>query len=154
VRVKLDRKWSPQQISRFLTRSYPDQPAMRACAETIYRGMFAGVLGKQAGRLRTGRSRRKPHRRGVAVPNKIKNMALLAQRPAEVTERRAPGHWEGDLIIGSYGSALGPSAIGTLVERVTKFLILVHLPDGYKAPQLRDALTLRRRPSPETGARP
>ena len=85
VRVKLDRKWSPQQISRFLTRSYPDQPAMRACAETIYRGLFAGVLGKKPGKLRTGRSRRKPHRRGVAVPNKIKNMALLAQRPAEVT---------------------------------------------------------------------
>jgi IS30 family transposase len=140
VRAKLDRSWSPQQIARFLGRSYPEQPAMRACAETIYRGLFAGVLGKKAARLRTGRSRRKHQRRGAAIANKIKNMTLLAQRPAEVTERQVPGHWEGDLIIGSYDSALGPSAIGTLVERVTKFLVLVHLPDGYKAPQLRDAL--------------
>jgi IS30 family transposase len=116
VRAKLDLKWSPQQISRYLARSYPGQPAMQACAETIYAALFAGALGKRAGKLRTGRSRRKAHRRGVAVPNKIKNMKLLAQRPAEVTERRVPGHWEGDLIIGSYGSALGPAAIGTLVE--------------------------------------
>ena len=149
VRAKLDRNWSPQQISRYLTRTYPGQPAMRACAETIYRGLFAGVLGKKAGKLRTGRSRRKPHRRGVAVPNKIKNMTLLAQRPAEVTERQVPGHWEGDLIIGSYGSALGPGAIGTLVERVTRFLILVHLPDGYKAPQLRDALIAQTKVIPQ-----
>jgi IS30 family transposase len=138
---KLARKWSPQQISRFLTRTYPGQPGMRACAETIYGGLFSGLLSRKPGKLRTGRSRRGPHRRGVAVPNKIKNMKLLARRPAEVTERQAPGHWEGDLIIGQYGSAAGPSAIGTLVERVTRFLVLVHLPDGYKAPQLRDALT-------------
>jgi IS30 family transposase len=148
VRSRLERKWSPQQISRSLARSHPDQPAMRVCAETIYRGLFAGALGTKAGKLRTGRSRRRPHRRGTAVPNKIKNMKLLACRPAEVTERRAPGHWEGDLIIGSYGSALGPSAIGTLVERVTRFLVLVHLPDGYKAPQMRDALIAQTRVIP------
>ncbi len=140
VHGKLTEKWSPQQISRFLTRTYPGRPGMQVCAETIYGGLFKGLLGRKSSKLRTGRSRRKPHRRGVAVPNKIKNMTLLAQRPAEVTERRVPGHWEGDLIIGQYGSAAGPSAIGTLVERVTKFLVLVHLPDGYKAPQLRDAL--------------
>jgi transposase, IS30 family len=137
---KLARKWSPQQISRFLARTYPGQPGMQACAETIYGGLFDGLLGRKPGKLRTGRSRRKRHRRGVAVPNKIKNMKLLAHRPAEVTERQARGHWEGDLIIGRYGSAAGPTAIGTLVERVTRFLVLVHLPDGYKAPQLRDAL--------------
>jgi transposase, IS30 family len=137
---KLAENWSPQQISRFLTRTYPGWPGMQVCAETIYGGLFNGVLGSKPGKLRTGRSRRKPHRRGVAVPNKIKNMKLLAQRPAEVTERQVPGHWEGDLIIGKYGPASGPSAIGTLVERVTRFLVLVHLPDGYKAPQMRDAL--------------
>jgi transposase, IS30 family len=137
---KLASKWSPQQISRFLGRTYPGQPRMRACAETIYDGLFTGLLGRKPGKLRTGRSRRKPHRRGAAVPNKIKNMKLLDRRPAEVSERRVPGHWEGDLIIGQYGAAAGPTAIGTLVERVTRFLVLVHLPDGYKAPQLRDAL--------------
>ncbi len=93
VRAKLESKWSPQQISRYLARSYPGQSAMQACTETIYLGLFAGVLGTKAGKLRTGRSRRKRHRRGVAVPNKIKNMTLVAQRPAEVTERRVPGHW-------------------------------------------------------------
>jgi IS30 family transposase len=72
----------------------------------------------------------------VAVPNKIKNMKLLDRRPAEVTERRTPGHWEGDLII---GRGMG-SAIGTLVERVSKYTVLIHLPHGYKAPQLRDAM--------------
>lgn len=153
VRAKLEIRWSPQQISRYLGRSYPGQPAMQACAETIYRGLFAGVLGSKTGKLRTGRSRRKPHRRGAAVPNKIKNMTLLAQRPAEVTERRVPGHWEGDLIIGSYGSALGHTAIGTLVERVTRFLILVHLPAGYKAPQLRDALITQTQVIPQAWRR-
>lgn len=150
VRAKLACKWSPQQISRFLTRTDPDRAARRLCAETIYRGLFAGLLGTRSGRLRTGRSRRKPHRRGVAIPNKIKNMKMLVQRPAEVNERRIPGHWEGDLIIGKYGAALGPSAIGTLVERVTKFVVLVHLPDGYKAPQLRDALIAQSQVIPES----
>jgi IS30 family transposase len=93
---KLTEKWSPQQISRFLIRTHPGRPGMQVCAETIYRGLFDGLLGHKVGKLRTRRSRRKPHRRGVAVPNKIKNMKLLAQRPAEVTERRTPGHWEGD----------------------------------------------------------
>jgi IS30 family transposase len=135
VRKKLDQHWSPSQISRFLTRSYAE-PGRRLCAETIYRSLFCGLLGSRSGKLRTGRSRRKAQRRGVAPPNKIKDMQLLDQRPAEVDERQAPGDWEGDLIIG----AKMASAIGTLVERVTRFVVLIHLPDGYKAPQLRDAL--------------
>jgi len=150
VRAKLGCKWSPQQISRFLIRSYPEQAAMRVCAETIYRGLFAGLLGTKAGRLRTGRSRRKPQRRGVAVPSGIKNMRLLEHRPAEVDQRRSPGHWEGDLIIGKYMGPRGPSAIATLVERVSRYLVLVHLPDGYKAPQLRDALIAQTRDIPQS----
>ena len=141
---KLADKWSPQQIGRFLARSYPAQPSMHLCAETIYRTLFAGLLGPKEGKLRTGRSRRKPHRRGVAAPNKIKNMKLLDRRPAEVTERRHPGHWEGDLIIGRKMS----SAIGTLVERITKYVVLIHLPHGYKAPQLRDAMISQTRVIP------
>jgi IS30 family transposase len=136
VRTKLAGKWSPQQIARYLVRSHPDDPAMQVCAETIYLALFAGALGKKEGKLRTGRCRRKRHRRGVAEPNKIKNMRPIAQRPATVLNRQEPGHWEGDLIIGKKMTA----AIATLVERTSRYLILVHLPAGYKAPQLRDAL--------------
>jgi IS30 family transposase len=133
---KLKVKWSPQQISRYLRRTYPTQPAMQVCAETIYLAIFAGTLGAKKGKIRTGRCYRKRHRRGVAVPNKIKNMRLLDQRPAAVADRLELGHWEGDLIIGR----MSGSAIGTLVERVTRYVMLVHLPDGYKAPHTRDAL--------------
>jgi transposase, IS30 family len=136
IRAKLDIKWSPQQISRFLTRAHPSQPRLHVCAETIYRALFAGILGKREGRLRTGRTTRKRHRRGVAIPNKIKNMRLIASRPAHVRDRVEPGHWEGDLIIGRNMH----SAIGTLVERTTRYTVLLHLPHGYRAPQLRDAL--------------
>jgi transposase, IS30 family len=136
---RLRRKWSPGQISRHLKRAHPDDPSMRACPETIYQALFAGVLGPIAGKLRTGRQRRKPQRRGVPTKNKIANMRPLSERPVEVAERRTIGHWEGDLIIG----ANMRSAIGTLVERVSRYLVLVHLPDGYTAPQLRDVLTAR-----------
>lgn len=134
---KLKLKWSPPQIARFLARSFPDDRAMRVCAETIYQALFGGSLGVKEGKLRTGRCRRKRHRRGVASPNKIKNMKTLDQRPAEVADRKVAGHWEGDLIIGRHMY----SAIGTLVERVSRFVILIHLPAGYRAPQLCDALT-------------
>jgi IS30 family transposase len=135
--AKLKLKWSPQQIARFLARSFPDDCSMQVCSETIYQSLFLGLLGIKEGKLRTGRCRRKRHRRGVAAPNKIKNMRLLDQRPADIAERIVPGHWEGDLIIGRHMH----SAIGTLVERTSRFVILIHLPAGYKAPQLRDALT-------------
>jgi transposase len=108
VREKIDEKWSPQQISRYLRRQYPDEPQMHACAETIYRGLFAGLLGRRQGRLRTGRTRRKKQRRGVPSPNKIKNMTLIRDRPTIVNERSRPGDWEGDLIIGrGQRSAIG-----------------------------------------------
>jgi IS30 family transposase len=136
IAVKLTLKWSPQQIARFLTRSFPGVPSMRACPETIYQALFTGLLGPREGKLRTGRCRRRAHRRGVRTPNKIKNMKLLDARPVEVADRKAPGHWEGDLIIGKKMH----SAIGTLVERASRFVVLVHLPQGYKAPQMRDAL--------------
>lgn len=139
IATKLDLKWSPSQISRFLKREFPDDEGMHACPETIYQALFSGVLGAKEGKLRTGRARRKRQRRGVPTKNKIKNMKLLDQRPAEVAKRTTPGHWEGDLIIGRYSH----SAIGTLVERLSRFVVLVHLPDGYKAPQVREALIER-----------
>jgi IS30 family transposase len=135
VRDRLLATWSAQQISRFPTRTRPDTPAMRACPETIYQALFAGLLGAKPGKLRTGRTRRKPHRRGVAIPNKIKNMVLVHHRPAAALDRDVPGHREGDLIIGR-GQG---SAIGTLVDRATRYTMLIHLPAGWKAPQFRDA---------------
>jgi IS30 family transposase len=119
---------------------------MQTCPETIYRALFAGLLGRKPGKLRTGRTRRKPHRRGVPHLNKIKNMTLLAERPLEVDERRTLGHWEGDLIIGR-GQG---SAVGTLVERVTRYVRLIHLPHGWKAPQVRNALITQTADLPET----
>jgi transposase, IS30 family len=139
ITAKLKVKWSPQQISRFLKRAFPADPAMRACPETIYQALFTGRLGPLAGKLRTGRQRRKRQRRGVATNNKIANMRLLDQRPPDVAQRTAIGHWEGDLIIG----AKMHSAIGTLVERASRYVILIHLPDGYTAPRMRNALTAR-----------
>ncbi|WP_329453204.1 IS30 family transposase (plasmid) [Streptomyces sp. NBC_01724] len=139
VREKLTEKWSPQQISRHLAREYTAEPTMRACPETIYRALFAGYLGRRTGKLRTGRTRRKRQRRGVPTLNKIKNMKLIHQRPFEVNDRATPGHWEGDLIIGR-GQG---SAIGTLVERSTRYVQLIHLPDGWKAPQVRNAIAIQ-----------
>lgn len=136
VTAKLDLRWSPQQISRFLRRTYPGDVTMRACAETIYQALFAGKLGDRSAMLRTRRRRRKKQRRGVPKINKIRNMRLVHERPPEVNDRRVVGHWEGDLIIGR-GQR---SAIGTLVERVSRFVVLVHLPHGHKAPVVRDAL--------------
>jgi IS30 family transposase len=115
ITAKLKLRWSPDQIARFLKRANPGDPTMRACAETIYQALFSGVLGPIVGKLRTGRQRRKRQRRGVATKNKIANMKLLDQRPAEVAARATIGHWEGDLII---GRNMG-SAIGTLVERMS-----------------------------------
>jgi IS30 family transposase len=126
----LTSKFSLQGVIHFLSDS------QYGSAETIYRALFCGLLGSRTGKLRTGRSCRKAQRRGVAPPNKIKDKRLLGQRPAQVSERQQAGNWEGDLIIG----AKMASAIGTLVERVTRFVVPIHLPDGYKAPQLRDAL--------------
>jgi IS30 family transposase len=134
---KLHCRWSPPQIARFLKRQHPNDPTMRACPETIYQALFTGVLGPIAGKLRTGRRCRKRQRRGMPTKNKIANMRLVEQRPAEVLERRVVGDWEGDLIIG----ANLHSAIGTLVERVSRYVVLVHLPDGYTAPKMRDALS-------------
>ncbi len=133
---KLTQNWSPQQISRYLARRYPQDPAMRACPETIYRALFAGLLGSRERKLRTGRVRRRRQRRGVPHKNRIPNMRPVQTRPAEASDRSIPGHWEGDLIIGR-GQR---SAVGTLVDRATRFVHLIHLPNGWKAPQLRDAL--------------
>ena len=122
------RAWSPEQIARRLARDFPDDESMRISHEAIYQALY--VQGRGALRreltacLRTGRALRAPRARtrGRGKPFVTPEL-LISQRPAEVTDRAVPGHWEGDLILG-----LGSSAIGTLVERTTRFTLLLHLP--------------------------
>jgi IS30 family transposase len=112
---------------------------MYACAETIYHALFAGVLGPIAGTLRTGR--RGGNDSVVESPPRTRSPTwkLLDQHPVDAAERTTIGHLEGDLIIGRNMH----SAIGTLVERVSRCVVLLHLPDGYTAPLMRDALSTR-----------
>jgi IS30 family transposase len=136
VSEKLQQRWSPQQISRQFARLHPGIPAMNASPETIYRALYAGLLDRRRAKLRTGRGRRKKQRRGIPMTNAIPNMRPIHTRPRQAEDRTTAGHWEGDLIIGK-GQA---SAIGTLVDRATRYLRLIHLPAGWKAPDIRDAL--------------
>jgi transposase, IS30 family len=133
VQTWLERKWSPQEIAARLRTEFPDQPAMQASHETIYRALFIqgrGALRKElATCLRTGRAIRRPRRRvdGRSDPDRrIPGKIMISERPAEATDRAVPGHWEGDLILGKGNR----SAIGTLVERSTRYCILLHLPAG------------------------
>ena len=109
--------------------------------ETIYQSIYVqgrGALRRElAARLRTGRALRKPRRKEGERRGKIPGMVMISERPAEAEDRAVPGHWEGDLIIG----AGNKSAIGTLVERSTRFVMLLHLPDGYGAEQVAAAMT-------------
>lgn len=141
VQELLKAKWSPEQISRRLKRDFPDQPELHVCHETIYQALYVqgrGQLRRElAGALRSGRARRKPHRQAEQRrPRFATPMVMISERPPEVADRAVPGHWEGDLIIGAGGT----SAIGTLVERSTRYTMLLHLPDGRGAEQVRDAL--------------
>ena len=144
----LTRRWSPQQISARLVCDFPDDPEMRVSHETIYHSLFVqgrGTLRRELRRsLRSGRTQRRPHGR-VLGSGRLKRMVLISERPAEVEDRAVPGHWEGDLIMGT----LGQSAIGTLVERQTRYVMLVHLPKGRLALDVKDALikTIRRLPT-------
>jgi IS30 family transposase len=140
VQAGLIRRWSPQQISRVLRRDHPDRPELQVSHETIYRSLFVqgrGELRRELTRcLRTGRALRRPQRRTDHRRTPIKDMVLISERPAEAADRAVPGHWEGDLILGKNGK----TAIGTLVERSTRFCLLLHLPDGFDPLQVRDAM--------------
>jgi IS30 family transposase len=120
--------WSPEQIARRLPVDFPDDTTMRISHEAIYQALY--VQGRGALRreltacLRTGRALRTPRARTRGRGKTfISPEIMISQRPAEVADRAVPGHWEGDLILG-----LGSSAIGTLVERTTRFTVLLHLP--------------------------
>ncbi|MBC7763946.1 MAG: IS30 family transposase [Candidatus Saccharibacteria bacterium] len=140
VEERLMKNWSPEQISDDLARSFPDRPEMQVTHETIYQSLFVQGRGHLRAdlykHLRTGRAARRPRGQRFNAKGKIRDKILISERPAEATDRAVPGHWEGDLII---GSASG-SAIGTLVERTTRYVMLVHLPLGHSAENVRDGL--------------
>jgi IS30 family transposase len=122
------RAWSPEQIARRLRRDFPGDEMMRISHEAIYQALY--VQGRGALRreltacLRTGRALRVPRARSRGRgKSHVVPKVMISQRPAEAADRAVPGHWEGDLILG-----LGSSAIGPLVERTTRFTMLLHLP--------------------------
>ena len=140
VEAGLRARWSPQEISAVLARQFPDQPEMQVSPETIYRELFVqgrGHLRADLTRcLRSGRAVRVTRRRAGERGSRVANKLMISDRPAEVTDRAVPGHWEGDLILG----AANASAIGTLVERSTRFVMLLHLPQRHDADAVHDAM--------------
>ncbi|WP_241986879.1 IS30 family transposase [Cryobacterium fucosi] len=140
VQAKLCVKWSPEQISDHLASAFPDRQEMRVSPETIYQALYVQGRGHLRAdlhqHLRTGRAIRRPRRPAAKNSGKIPDMIMISERPAEVADRAVPGHWEGDLILGSNCR----SAIATLVERQTRFTMLVHLPGDHNAITVRDGL--------------
>jgi transposase, IS30 family len=141
VQDGLDLRWSPEQIVARLRRDFPDRPEMHVVHETIYQSLYVqgrGELRRElTAALRTGRALRRPRRQAQQrTPRMSTPMVMISERPAEADDRAVPGHWEGDLIIGKDKK----SAIGTLVERTTRYVMLVHLPHGRSAEVVRDAL--------------
>ena len=137
-------KWSPQQISARLQEDFPDDEAMRVSHESLYQALFVQAKGqlkaRLAGRLRTGRVRRvsRAERRAITENKQaIPGMVMITERPPEVADRAVPGHWEGDLLTGKGNS----SAIATLVERTSRFVILQRLPYDHTAERMAYALT-------------
>lgn len=125
VAAKLAAQWSPAQIAGWLRRRYPEDLTMQVSAETIYRSLYVqarGVLRRElAAHLRRGRSqRRAAGRSGPGGRAQIVGAISISERPAASADRAIPGHWEGDLLVGS-----GPSYIATLVERASRFVVLV-----------------------------
>jgi IS30 family transposase len=141
VQDRLEERWSPEQISAMLRAEFPDEPEMRVSHETIYQAIYVqgrGALRRElAACLRTGRALRKPRRTAGERRGRIPGMVLISERPAEAADRAVPGHWEGDLIMG----ARNASAIGTLVERTTRFVLLLHLPHGHDPAAVAAAMT-------------
>ena len=141
---------SPEQIAGRLKIDFPDDPEMQVSPETIYQSLYVqargGLKRELTKHLRTGRSMRKPHRREDTRRGRIPDMVSISERPPEVEDRAVPGHWEGDLIMGSVASN---SAVGTLVERTTGFVMLLHLPEGHGAPSVQNALVAKMADLPE-----
>ncbi len=140
VEDKLAVRWSPEQISGWLRHTYPEDEAMHVSHETIYLTLFiqarGGLKRELTQYLRTRRANRRP--KGTQPPSgkgKIVDPVMISERPAEVEDRAVPGHWEGDLLMGKR-----QTAIGTLVERWSRYVMLFALPDGHSAEAVRNAL--------------
>jgi IS30 family transposase len=149
VEAKLELRWSPQQIASWLVLEFPDDAEMRVSHETIYLSLFVqsrGALRKELTRyLRMKRSVRRP---GGKPPNTgqshIPAMVNIRERPAEADDRAVPGHWEGDLLYGQ-----GPGVVATLVERHSRFVMLVGLPENHRADVVAAALAAKITELPE-----
>jgi transposase, IS30 family len=143
VQQKLEKNWSPEEISHRLRVEFPDRAEMRVSHETIYQSLYVqgrGALRRELARhLRTGRSLRRPRRTETAAGQrgKLAGTVNISERPAEAADRAVPGHWEGDMIEGTAGK----SQIGTLVERATRYAMLVPMPGGKTAGAFADAVT-------------
>ena len=139
VEELLEERWSPQQIAARLRREFPEDPSMQVSHETIYQSLFIqarGVLRKDLTRcLRTGRTRRRAPRRADGR-GRLRDVVVISQRPAEVEDRAVPGHWEGDLLLG----ARGRSAIVTLVERQTRYVLLARIGRDKTSPAVCQAI--------------
>jgi IS30 family transposase len=144
VQAKLLDEHSPEQISARLIMDFPDDAEMRVSPEAIYRSIYLQGKGNLRRELhtclRTGRALRKPQRRPDERRGRIRDMVNISERPAEVEDRAIPGHWEGDLILGSTASV---SAIGTVVERTSRFVLLLHLPNNHTAEAVQNAIVAK-----------
>jgi transposase, IS30 family len=152
VEGRLEHNESPEQIANRLPLDFPDDPEMRVSHETIYQSLYVqsrGALRRDlTGHLRTGRALRKPHAQAGHGPggSQLRDVISISERPPEVEDRAVPGHWEGDLIMG----AANTSAIGTLVERATGYLIPLHLPEDHTALTTQNAICEAMAKLPET----
>ena len=150
VQTRLQLRHSPRQISRRLREDFPEDLEMRVSHEAIYQALYVqgrGSLRRELHQcLRTGRAIRRPQRNGEERRGRIPDKVMISDRPAEFSDRAIPGSWEGDLIIGTVASG---SAIGTLVERTTRFVMLLHLPNGHGALAVQEAIIAKMAELPE-----
>ena len=150
VRSMLTDRFSPEQVAGRLRVEHPEDPLMHVSHETIYQALYVQGRGSLrleiATALRSGRVTRRPQRPEGPRPQRFREMVMISDRPAEIEDRAVPGHWEGDLIIGSTASR---SAIGTLVERTSGCVMLLHLPGDHTARTVADAMITAMNTLPE-----